>query len=301
MSTQRRLSEADQHLLDLVRSGDTDGWSQFVQRYQRRLIAFATARAGQHATAEDLVQETFVAFLQSMSTYRADCDLESFLFQILRRRIIDHYRSQGKTKLIPACDLPNYGLHDDSRESSLAVQPSTELTASRHISNQEQLTETDRRLSGAIATLADELRSNEKFRDLKIAEGLFYAGISNKELATLIDVTANEIAVVKHRLIKRVSDLVGKSAPEETFNFQETSLREVWEDHRPSCPKRSTLGQYTLGILPVAWNNFITFHVTTLGCIYCNANLTELSENEPSTQQADHLFRSTIGFLERKS
>ena len=272
-----------------------------MQRYQRRLIAFAIARAGQHATAEDLVQETFVAFLQSMSTYRADCDLESFLFRILRRRIIDHYRSQGKTKLIPACDLPTYNLAGDSGESSLPVQPSTELTASRHISNQEQLTETSRRLSGAIATLADELRRNEKFRDLKIAEGLFYAGISNKELARMLEVTANEIAVVKHRLIKRVSDLVGQSTAEETINFEETSLREVWEDHRPSCPKRSTLGQYTLGILPAPWNQFIGFHVTNLGCIYCNANLADFSQNEPSTKQADRFFQSTIGFLQPKS
>ena len=54
------MSEADQHLLQLVISGDPDGWRQFIGRYQKRLIAFAVRRTKEHSTAEDLVQETFL-------------------------------------------------------------------------------------------------------------------------------------------------------------------------------------------------------------------------------------------------
>ena len=38
-------------------------WSDFVSRYQGRLLRFARAKLPQRADAEDVVQETFVAFL----------------------------------------------------------------------------------------------------------------------------------------------------------------------------------------------------------------------------------------------
>ena len=99
------MNEADEHLLSLIRQGDQEGWRQFVSRFQGRLIAFAERQVGQTASAEDLVQETFVGFLGSLAEYQSKCELESFLFQILRRRIIDHYRRQGKTREIPGLPI----------------------------------------------------------------------------------------------------------------------------------------------------------------------------------------------------
>ena len=55
------------------------------------------SRLRQPSEAEDLVQETFLSFLKSLATFRAEASLETYLFLILRRKIADHYRGQKLT------------------------------------------------------------------------------------------------------------------------------------------------------------------------------------------------------------
>ena len=295
------MSEADQHLLQLIRAGDHDGWSQFVARFQRRLTAFATRHVGQIATAEDLVQETFVAFLKGMTDYREECELESFLFQILRRRIVDHFRRQGRNKEVPACSF------SASTSTEFAADPlqqavSQDMHASWYARRDEARDNTRRNLAAAVRVFAAKLHAGERFRDLKIAEGLFYAGRRNRELAEVLGTSENEISQVKHRLVKRLNQLVneaGGAAGDEIFADESSShlLTAVWESQRPSCPKRTTLGKFILEILPPGWDEFVDFHVNILGCTFCNANLAELQSPTETNSVNDRLFSSTVGFL----
>jgi len=297
-----RFSTADAHLLNQVLAGDEDGWRAVVARFQPRLTAFAQKRTGKSAglsSADDLVQETFVSFLKSAKSFRADCSLETYLFRILRYRINDHFRkSSGKRGWSPF----------DLRENEMAAddRPSDAPTASRYVRQQEQLQQDQQRLSAAIFQLTGELKDNTRFRDLKIAEGLFFAGLKNRQLAAAMSVTENQVAVVKHRLLARLKALIvdpnSASAKENTEELLLPNLEEIWLDQRPSCPKRTTLGKYALEILPEDWNNFVHFHVTVLGCGFCQANLVELQEvEEPaSSENVEVLFQSTIGFLRQE-
>ena len=87
-------SRADTFLLEQIRRGEADGWAQLVKRYQGRQLAFAQSRLPNAADAEDLVQETFMAFLRSLGSFRAEASIETFLFTILRHKIIDHLRGR---------------------------------------------------------------------------------------------------------------------------------------------------------------------------------------------------------------
>ena len=293
------FDQAERHLMQLVMAGDAEGWRQLVSRYQTRLLAFAIRRVDQSATAQDIVQETFVNFLESMQGFRGEGGLESFLFRILRRRIADHYRSRGQSKNLPVCEI----ISGNSNNSVTDQLPSNDLSASQYVRQSEQRDLDQQRLCSAIALVTGELRASKKFRDLKIAEGLFYAGMANRDLAERLSCTANEIAVVKHRLIKRLGDVVNTDAAPQSESYAdivEADLHAAWEWHRPSCPKRSTLGKYTLSILPTDWNDLVHFHVEVLGCTFCLANLEELISNSDANQSRDssqHLFQSTIGFL----
>ncbi|QDV45254.1 RNA polymerase sigma factor [Stieleria neptunia] len=294
------MNEVDEHLLELVRAGDQEGWRQFVDRFQRRLIAFAVKRVGTVATAEDLVQETFVSFLSSREHYRAEGELESFLFQILRYRIIDHYRRSGIHREVPVCDFIGSDASD-----VVADAVSTEPGVSWYVRRDEQDERATRALAGAVRRLAQFLQSGERFKELQIAEGLFFARRRNRQLAAVMDCSENEIAVVKRRLIGRLRDDLSRSAEPlgdwgNDMTLASDLLSRVWESQRPSCPKRSTLGKFTLGILPPPWADYIEFHVRTLGCSFCRANLDELN---PQTAAEDHqaardrLVQSTIGFF----
>ena len=294
------MNEVDEHLLQLIESGDQEGWRQFVDRFQRRLLAFAAKRVQPAATAEDLVQETFISFLSARHDFRGDGELESYLFQILRHRLIDHYRRSGVARELPVCDFAGPVGGD-----ALAGASSSEPSASWYIRQNEQNEQAIRALSYAVDRLAKHLQDHEKFKELEIAEGLFFARRRNQELAAAIGTSQNEIAVVKRRLIQRLRDDLNEAVDRPRDKWEDADLTtdllsQVWESERPSCPKRSTLGKYTLGILPTSWADYVDFHVQILGCSFCNANLEELNSSQAADaddETRNRLFQSTIGFF----
>lgn len=79
------------------------------------------------------------------------------------------------------------------------------------------------------------------------------------------------------------------------------SVGEIWQRARLSCPTRSELGGYLLGTLPSASSDYVEFHLQTVGCRLCHANLQDLEEQ---SQQADdspvrrrRFFESSAGLL----
>ncbi|HTQ40266.1 MAG TPA: hypothetical protein VMJ32_14670 [Pirellulales bacterium] len=64
------------------------------------------------------------------------------------------------------------------------------------------------------------------------------------------------------------------------------SLGEIWRRYRLSCPSREQLGSQLLGILLEEESGFINFHIETVGCRYCQANLGDLKLQQSAA--ADH-------------
>src|SRR5215470_15596527 len=53
----------------------------------------------------------------------------------------------------------------------------------------------------------------------------------------------------------------------------EHSLGAVWRRERLTCPPREQLGSYLLGVLDDGLQEYLTFHLNTIGCPFCQANL----------------------------
>ena len=74
--------------------------AQWPDRYGDELYRFALSRVGDDAVAEELVQETFLSGLDGLATFRAEASERTWLFIILRRKIIDHYRRQARSPFV---------------------------------------------------------------------------------------------------------------------------------------------------------------------------------------------------------
>lgn len=72
-------------------------WSHFSQR----LCKFIRSRVEDDATAEDILQEVFLRIHTHMHTLSDTSRLESWVYQITRNAIIDHYRRRRDTGEIP--------------------------------------------------------------------------------------------------------------------------------------------------------------------------------------------------------
>ena len=74
--------------------------AQWPDRHGDELYRFALSRVSNPATAEELVQETFLSALDGLATFRAEASERTWLFVILRRKIIDHYRRQARVTYV---------------------------------------------------------------------------------------------------------------------------------------------------------------------------------------------------------
>jgi hypothetical protein len=84
------------------------------------------------------------------------------------------------------------------------------------------------------------------------------------------------------------------------------TVGEIWRRHRLSCPTRTELGAYLLGTLEPETAEYIEFHIRTVGCRPCAANMTDLEEaaraestSEPERRRR-RFFQSSAGQLPRK-
>jgi hypothetical protein len=181
-----------------------------------------------------------------------------------------------------------------------------DASASWYVRRDEQLTRERAALAQAVVGLVRGLCDELNFRDLQLVEMLFYGQMRNNAIAAALGLDEKYVALLKHRWIKQLrAHTVRALAPASELpdpDFREASLlSEVWEEYRPSCPKRSTLGGYVLGTLEPPWADYIRFHTGTLGCRFCNANLDDLRRETTQARDAvrDRVMQSTAGFFRR--
>ncbi len=60
----------------------------------------------------------------------------------------------------------------------------------------------------------------------------------------------------------------------------EHSVGAIWRRRRLSCPAREQLGSYLLGVLDEDLQDYIQFHLNTIGCAFCLANLADLQTQQ---------------------
>src|SRR6516162_2543132 len=83
----------------------------------------------------------------------------------------------------------------------------------------------------------------------------------------------------------------------------EHSLGAVWRRERLTCPSRETLGSYLLQVLDEAEQDYLAFHLETIGCPFCLANLADLEtlQKEPAPKARERrrrIFQTSAGFLQ---
>ncbi len=92
--------------------------------YQEKLASFIRTKVAED-TVDDLMQDVFIKIHARMDSLREDTRLESWLYQITRNTIIDHYRSKQTTDELP--DWIEHPQPDEEesirKELSLCLEP----------------------------------------------------------------------------------------------------------------------------------------------------------------------------------
>lgn len=88
---------SDADLLRRYRAGDAAAFTQLYERHRLGLFRFLMGLCGDQAVAEEVFQETWMSLIRSESLqHEAAVLFKTWLYQIARNRLIDHWRKQGR-------------------------------------------------------------------------------------------------------------------------------------------------------------------------------------------------------------
>jgi len=79
--------------------------SEWVDRYGDYLFRYGMLRLRDRSTAEDLVQETFLAALKDRGSYSGNSSESTWMVGILKHKIADHFRRQAREAPLEDGDL----------------------------------------------------------------------------------------------------------------------------------------------------------------------------------------------------
>jgi RNA polymerase sigma-70 factor, ECF subfamily len=93
----------DAQLIEALRAGDEAAFTLLLERYHNALVRLAMIYVGDRTTAEDVVQETWVAVLQGIDRFEGRSSLKTWIFSILTNRA--KTRGQREGRYVPLSSL----------------------------------------------------------------------------------------------------------------------------------------------------------------------------------------------------
>ena len=90
-----------------VNGSEKEAFARQVVSYRRQLYAFAMRLTGNHADAEDLVQETYAKALAGFRTFRPGTNLRAWLYRIQANAFNSRWRARHRRpQEVPMDDAP---------------------------------------------------------------------------------------------------------------------------------------------------------------------------------------------------
>ncbi len=161
----------------------------WVDRHGDYLYRFALSRIKDPAVAEDLVQETFLAALQSRKNFKGLSSPRTWLSAILKHKLVDYFRKQSKER--PMEDIE---LIADTVASQLDPSGGWKIRPQKWISNPQKLYEQREFIEILYRCLGDlPGRLAEAFILREIEE------LNTEEICKVLNITATNSWVMLYR------------------------------------------------------------------------------------------------------
>ena len=176
----------------------------WVDDYGDALFGYALARVQDRSIAEDLVQETFLSAVRSRERFKGRSSDKTWLFAILKHKIIDHFR-KSRTKFSGR----EFSLDDESVAGFFNAKGAWTENPAHWSTDPGKSQETKEFIDHFYRCLADLPRRNADaftFREID--------GLSTADICERLNISASNCWVILYRarmLLRRCLELVGLS------------------------------------------------------------------------------------------
>jgi RNA polymerase sigma-70 factor (ECF subfamily) len=191
---------ADTALLERMRAGDSDAFDALVRRYHGRLVRLARMFVSTDASAEEIVQDTWLVVLDGLDRFEGRSSLLTWISRI----VVNRAKTRGVRE---ARTLPFSAIADDDAEAEPAAEPERFNSKGRWAAPPARWDdETPERLVGnqeAMALLDQELRQlPEKQRLVVVLRDTL--GWTAEEVCNVLDLQETHQRVLLHRARSRL-------------------------------------------------------------------------------------------------
>jgi len=202
-------SESDRLLIRKIRQGDARSWDTLIARYEGRLLAFVDRRLHDRAASEDVVQEAFIGFLNSLPNYDEHRELQTYLFTIASHKLTDHLRRVGRHPLLAASegagDVLQNQLDHHSAASSLARSRERQELESQAVAR-------------CLGQLIHQWQDKGDYLRLKVLELLLVKGWANRDVAAFLKISEQQVANYRFAAVKKLTEHIRESSlPADVF------------------------------------------------------------------------------------
>jgi RNA polymerase sigma-70 factor (ECF subfamily) len=191
-------SDSDRLLIQQIRSGDPKAWEQLIARYEGRLLAFAERRLRDRATSEDVVQEAFVGFLNSLPNFDDKRELQTYLFTITAHKITDQLRRMGRRPVQTGTESTNDALNNQVDSG----QPK----ASSLARSNERMEIEGEAIARGLAAMLRRWQQKGDFVRLQVLELLLVKGWANRDVAKFLEIGEQQVANYRFAALRKLAE-----------------------------------------------------------------------------------------------
>ena len=197
-------TESDRLLVQRVRENPKksrpheEAWAELYTRYRGRLTAYVRRRLKDHASVEDVVQETFIGFSNSLVNYDDKRDLQTWLFTIAAHKVTDQLRKMGRLR---------YKTGSESDDEVMIESPDERQRGASSLARSAERREAEEDALGqALRGLVREFQLKGEWSKVMALELLYVKGWGNAEVAAKLKRTEQDVANLKFQAKKRLHD-----------------------------------------------------------------------------------------------
>lgn len=163
----------------LAAKTDPDSFAKLYDYYFPKVYAFVVGKIYDQNKAEDLVSDIFMKMLKALPNFEwRGLPFGAWVFRIARNRINDYLREYKKNDFVDLEHIKE-SLHQKESESPVTKAKQSELHS---------------KVAEVIAKLPE--------READVVKLKFFAELSNKEIASTLDITESNVGVIIFRTLK---------------------------------------------------------------------------------------------------
>ena len=173
-----------------MESPDSLNSNLWVERYGDALYRYTLVRVKNPDAAQEIVQVALLAALQSQKSFAGRSSEKSWLFGILKHKILDHFRSlkTRRTYELSTDDEDNPYENEFDETGHFITPPKKWQTDPLHAAENEEL----------VLALAKCLEGlSEKFRDIFVLKEV--EGMASEDICKEMEIQPNNLWVILHR------------------------------------------------------------------------------------------------------